>query len=385
MKLSNYVFNNLSQKRVRTILSVVGIALSLTSSVVMALLTDYYSSLTSTFFRPFPEYDQVVERGTSYIQLIPTGSSISLDFQTELDSTFQEHTIPLLIVPNSEDLLSFYNNYIFGVPISQQKELFKSLSLQQGRWPQNSDEIIVGNKYLDMKNMEVLNHNFTIVGVFFPQYSYLDRIIIVDHTKLEQLSNNVGKTSIIFISKAIEANSDKISFFEKDYPEIDVLTTSEIEELHGQIGTFMNNLTQVLSVFTAGASIIFVFSLEVMNLFSRKADFDILRVLGSSSGLILKTIIMENMILLGLGIVIGVPASVGIFSILYAFIIVKVNTEAQFFSSFSKGFRFIFNPFHWELFLQNILIISSAVFGFALLISLIGMHRYQLSQLKQKY
>lgn len=385
MKLKNYAFNNISQKRVRTILSVLGIALSLTSSIVMALLTDYYSARTSVFFKPFPEYVQVVEEGTNFIQLIPSGSTLDLNLQTDLELSFQEDAIPLLIVPNNEDLLSFYNNYIFGVPIAQQKNLFKSLSLQQGRWPQNSDEIVVGSEFSGLEKLEIFNYTFTIVGVFFEQFSYFDRIIIVDHFKLENLTNNQGKTSVFFITKEIEHYPAQIAQFEEAHSDIDILTTSEIKELHGQIGTFMNNLTQVLTVFTAGASIIFVFSLEVMNIISKKKDFDILRILGSKSEFILKAVVLENIILLALGLIVGILASIGIFSALYAFIIVKVNQDAYFLASLGKGFQFIFNPFHWELFLQNILIISGAVMGFSTIISLIGMHRFEISHLKQKY
>lgn len=385
MKLKNYAFNNISQKRVRTILSVLGIALSLTSSIVMALLTDYYSARTSVFFKPFPEYVQVVEEGTNFIQLIPSGSTLDLNLQTDLELSFQEDAIPLLIVPNNEDLLSFYNNYIFGVPIAQQKNLFKSLSLQQGRWPQNSDEIVVGSEFSGLEKLEIFNYTFTIVGVFFEQFSYFDRIIIVDHFKLENLTNNQGKTSVFFITKEIEHYPAQIAQFEEAHSDIDILTTSEIKELHGQIGTFMNNLTQVLTVFTAGASIIFVFSLEVMNMISKKKDFDILRILGSKSEFILKAVVLENIILLALGLIVGILASIGIFSALYAFIIVKVNQDAYFLASLGKGFQFIFNPFHWELFLQNILIISGAVMGFSTIISLIGMHRFEISHLKQKY
>lgn len=107
MKFNQYIFNNLTQKKVRTILCIIGIATSLVSSTVMALLTDYYSSRTSTFFRPFPEFDEVLERGTNFIQLIPVGSTIDLEVKSDLDTYFNIDSIPLLIVPNNKDLLSF--------------------------------------------------------------------------------------------------------------------------------------------------------------------------------------------------------------------------------------------------------------------------------------
>lgn len=351
----------------------------------MALLTDYYSSRTSTFFRPFPEFDEVLERGTNFIQLIPVGSTIDLEVKSDLDTYFNIDSIPLLIVPNNKDLLSFYNNYIYGVPFLQQQILFQSIYLQMGRWPQNSNEIVVGNEYLDKKELTLFNHTFPIVGVISKQYSYLDRIIIMDHSILEQKTGNLGKTTVIFIPSFLEKNISKIDKFELENSHIDILTSSEMEALHGQIGDFMNNLVNVLSVFTAGASIIFVFSLELMNIFSRKKDFDIFRILGAKTKTIFQTVVIENFILLISGLIIGIPVSILSFSLLYSYLILNVNQSTTFFTGFSKGWNYIFHPFQWDLFIENILIISIANIGFALIISLIGLRQYKLSELKQKY
>ncbi|WP_457559319.1 FtsX-like permease family protein [Candidatus Harpocratesius sp.] len=385
MKFSQYIFNNLTQKKIRTLLCVIGIATSLVSSTVMALLTDYYSSRTSTFFQPFPEFDEVLERGTNFIQFIPVGSTIDLDVKSELDLYFNIDSIPLLIVPNNEDLLSLYNNYIYGVPFLQQQSLFHKIYLQMGRWPQNSNEIVVGNEYLDKRELTLFNHTFPVVGVISKQYSYLDRIIIMDHTILEQKTGNYGKTTVIFIPSSLEKNISKINKFEMDNSHIDVLTSSEIEALHGQIGDFMDNLVNVLSVFTAGASIIFVFSLELMNIFSRKKDFDIFRILGAKTNTIFQTVIIENLILLISGLIVGIPVSILSFSLLYSYIVLKVNHNATFFKGFAKGWNFIFHPFQWDLFIENILLICIANISFALIISLIGLRQYKLSELKQKY
>ncbi|MHA1619398.1 MAG: ABC transporter permease [Promethearchaeota archaeon] len=385
MKLIQYIRNNLTQKKVRTILVVIGISMSLVSTIVMALMTDYYSDISTDFFLPFEDYNQVLERGTNFIQLLPTGSNIDLDIKDELDEHFGVESIPMLILSNSEDLISFYNNYIFGIPFGQMPRLFQRIHLQEGRWPQESQEVIVGDNLKNATEVIVMNQTFNIVGVLNTRFSYLDRIILLDHTELGQLSGKHNRTTILFIPKDVENTPDLITTFENQFEAIDIMTSEEFDELRGEIGVYMDNMVNVLSVFTSTSAIVFVFSLELLNILSRKKDFEILQILGTSQVSIFALVVLESILLLFLGIFIGIPASFFIYGILYSILITTVNSEATFFSSMAVGLQRISHPFPFEIFGKFILIIGIANIIFAFFIALLGLHKFNISHLKQKY
>ncbi|MHA1612394.1 MAG: ABC transporter permease [Promethearchaeota archaeon] len=385
MKLIQYIRNNLTQKKVRTILVVIGISMSLVSTIVMALMTDYYSDISTDFFLPFEDYNQVLERGTNFIQLLPTGSNIDLDIKDELDEHFGVESIPMLILSNSEDLISFYNNYIFGIPFGQMPRLFQRIHLQEGRWPQESQEVIVGDNLKNATEVIVMNQTFNIVGVLNTRFSYLDRIILLDHTELGQLSGKHNRTTILFIPKDVENTPDLITTFENQFEAIDIMTSEEFDELRGEIGVYMDNMVNVLSVFTSTSAIVFVFSLELLNILSRKKDFEILQILGTSQVSIFALVVLESILLLFLGIFIGIPASFFIYGILYSILITTVNSEATFFSSMAVGLQRISHPFPFEIFAKFILIIGIANIIFAFFIALLGLHKFNISHLKQKY
>lgn len=369
----------------RTILCVIGISASLVSTIVMALLTDYYSNKSTTFFTPFQEYDQVLERGTNFVQVVPIGSSIDKNVTLAIEPHFGVEGIPMLIVPNNDDLLSFYNTYIFGIPQDKLPDLLSEIDLQQGEWPDTSNEVVVGSEYANMTSMEILNHTYTVVGVLNVQFSYLDRLIILDHVELESISGKIGRTTVIFIPKVIEEDLESISSFEDAYPNIDIMTNQEFDDLRGQIGGFMDNLVNVLSVFTSASAIIFVFSLELLNIFSRKKDFEVLQILGATQVSIFGIVVLESIFLLLFGILIGIPASFIIYSVLFSILLMTVNPEALFFPTLSNTVRQLTKHFPFDLFGRYTLIITIANILFAFVIALVGLHKFQISNLKQKY
>ncbi|MHA1673365.1 MAG: FtsX-like permease family protein [Promethearchaeota archaeon] len=359
--------------------------MSLISTIVMALMTDYYSDISTEFFVPFEDYNQVLERGTNFVQILPVGSNIGLDLKDELDDHFSIESIPMMIVTNSDDLLSFYNNYIFGIPINQQSQLFQRIRLQEGRWPQNSQEVVVGDNMGNYTNIAVFNQTFNIVGVLNTQFSYLDRIILVDHAKLELLSGIHNRTTVLFIPDDVENFPELIESFEAQFDTIDIMTSEDFDILRGEIGGFMENMVNVLSVFTSASAIVFVFSIELLNILSRKKDFEILQILGTPQISIFALVVLESLFLLVIGIIIGIPASFLIYGALYSILINTVNSEASFFPAMANGLQRISHPFPFEIYGKFILIIGIANLLFAFFIALLGLHKFNISHLKQKY
>ena len=129
MKLQSYIINNLTIKKGRTILMVLGVILACNGMIVVNSMTEKYSRISSAFFTPFSDYDQIVERGTDYIQLLPISSLIDQNNQIEIEEIFSVNTIPSLLISNSIDIASFYSSYIMGLNLGDMSILLDKMQL----------------------------------------------------------------------------------------------------------------------------------------------------------------------------------------------------------------------------------------------------------------
>ena len=127
MKLRSYVINNLTLKKGRTILMIIGIILACNGIIVVKLMTERYSRISSSFFTPFSEYNQIIERGTDYVQLLPISSSIDQNKQAEIEEIFNVDTIPSLLVSNNMEITSFKASYIMGVNLEEMSILLENM------------------------------------------------------------------------------------------------------------------------------------------------------------------------------------------------------------------------------------------------------------------
>ena len=317
MKLRSYIINNLTKKKGRTILMVIGIILACNGMIVINLMTEKYSRISSSFFTPFSDYDQIVERGTDYVQLLPISSSIDQNYQIEIEEIFNVSTIPCLLISNNMELTSFSPSYIIGLNLEDMSILLDKMELDSGSWPENKNQIIVGNSWVDEGNMTFFNETFQITGSTAPTYSILDKMIYVDLSKLQNLTGLPNQLSVIFIPNEVEEQNLLIEDFETEFPQLDLLTIEEMDDIKGGLSSYINNISFVLSSFSTISALIFIFSIETINVYSKKKDFDLFVILGTPKKKIIGLLLSESIFLISFGLVLGLPLSILSFSLIW--------------------------------------------------------------------
>ncbi|MHA1562920.1 MAG: FtsX-like permease family protein [Promethearchaeota archaeon] len=317
MKLRSYIINNLTKKKGRTILMILGIILACNGMIVVNLMTEKYSRISSVFFTPFSDYDQIVERGTDYIQLLPISSSIDQNKQTEIEEIFNTNTIPCLLISNNVEITSFKASYTMGLNIGDMPILLDKMQLGSGFWPENSKQIIVGNYWANDGNLTLFNETFQISGSMVPSYTILDKMIYVDLGELQNITGLPNRLSVIFIPNEIEKQPTLIEEFETEIPQLDLLTVQEMDDIKGGLSSYINNISLVLSSFSTISALIFIFSIETMNVFSKKKDFDLFVILGTPKKKIIGLLLSESILLISLGLILGLPLSFFSFSLIW--------------------------------------------------------------------
>ena len=384
MKLRSYIINNLTKKKGRTILMILGIILACNGMIVMNLMTEKYSRISSVFFTPFSDYDQIVERGTDYIQLLPISSSIDQNKQTDIEEIFDVSTIPCLLISNNMEITSFKASYTMGLNIEDMPTLLDKMQIGSGFWPENSKQIIVGDYWANDGNLTLFNETFQISGSIIPSYTILDKMIYIDLGELQYLTGLPNQLSVIFIPNEVEEQATLIEEFETGFPQLDLLTVKEMDDIKGGLSNYINNISLVLSSFSTISALIFIFSIETINVYSKKKDFDLFVILGTPKKKILGLLLSESIFLITLGLVLGLPLSILSFSLIWTKITQSLGSN-NFITTFMRVFQILINTLPIKIFLSTSLIIILFGLAFTIIPALIALKKYNLGDIKQKY
>ena len=381
MKLQSYMINNLTNKKGRTILMVLGIIFACSGMVVINLMTEKYSRISSAFFTPFDDYDQIVERGTDYIQLLPISSSIDQSKQIEIEEKLDVDSIPSLLISNIIEITSFKT---MGINLEDMPILLDKMQLKSGFWPNNSKQIIVGDYWGNYGNLTLYNETFQIAGSIAPSYSFLDQMIYIDLLKLQNLTGLPNQVSVIFIPNEIEEQNALIEEFESEFPQLDLLTVNEMDDIKGGLSSYINNISIVLSSFSTISALIFMFSVETINVYSKKKDFDIMVILGTPKKNILGLLVIESIFLSVIGLILGLPFSLFIFSLIWSKILQSLG-RSNFNAIFINETQILLNTFPLKILISASLFIILFGLAFTIIPALINLKKYNLGDIKQKY
>ncbi len=385
MKLTSYLWNNIGQKRGRTIFYLVGIIISILSASTMQLLIGYYEELTHQFFEPYQDYDQIVEKGTNYFQFFPISSRIPQSLEETIEAKLQIDAIPSLYVSRKDAVFNIDVTFFIGMRIADVSILWGDLGLASGRWPASPYECVVGFDKYNGTQFEYYNSTFSVVGVISQQFSYLDKIFLTDLNTLQKLTGNENYVNNFYIPKIVEENPSLIEDFEAEFPNLDFLTQEELGEISVQVDQFSGRMAQVLIFFTALSAMVFIFSLNLLSIHNRKKDFDIFYILGAKKKRIVFLLWTENLILLLCGALIAIPLSFLTYGILFSYMATSAKNTTNYFEFFKLSYTRISRDFPTQDYFGTIGIITVINLLLTGVVMMIALRNYDIGKLKEKF
>ncbi|WP_371804987.1 ABC transporter permease [Candidatus Lokiarchaeum ossiferum] len=332
--LRDFIFQNLKQKRSRTIMCILGIVLSTMTVMVITMTSERYQQTASGFFTPFNAYSQIIEKGANYFQFLPAGSFLEAEYQAEIEDFFQEETIPALIVSYDESVSSFEYNYILGTNLSDISTLWEKTGLSVGKWPNSIHEVVVGSSVeFSDDQIYIQNKTFHVSGILSSSSSFMDGIIVCDLLTLQTSYNYTDRVSLFFISNQVQ-NDEVVQEFETQFPQLNFLTTEEQDEIKGSMGNFYTDIIELFTFFAIITALVFVFAIETMNVLSRKKDIAVLLLMGTPKMMLMKLLWIEIALITIIGLIIGVPLSLIAYISIFAFIQVQIGSRDNFATAF---------------------------------------------------
>ena len=307
--LNKLIFANLGHRPIRTLLSVLAIAVEVT--MILTLVGVSYGTLDGTANRARGVGADILFRppGSSAIGLssAPMSDKLPKLLMQEPHVTFAMGT---MVQP-----LSGFDT-INGVDLEEFRRLNGGFHYLQGGPPVNDDDMVVDEFYARQKHLhvgdtvELINHTWKISGI--SESGKLARLC-VKLPVLQALTGNPGHLSQIFIKLDDPGRAQEVvDALRLKYPGYQIYTMEEFTSLLSinSVGLLRNFIGVVIGIAVVVGFIV-VFMAMYTAVLERTREIGILKAVGGSSALILNILFRETLVLALLGSVLGIVLTYG--------------------------------------------------------------------------
>jgi putative ABC transport system permease protein len=307
--LNKLIFANLGHRPVRTLLSVLAIAVEVT--MILTLVGVSYGTLDGTAQRARGVGADILFRppGSSAIALssAPMSEKIPALLMQEPHVTFAMGT---MVQP-----LSGFDS-ITGLDLDDFTKLNGGFHYLQGGPLINDNDLIVDEYYAKQKHLEVgsvvnlVNHDWKLAGIY--EGGKLARICVKLHV-LQESTGNPGHLSQIYMRVDDPAKAQTVvDALRTKYTGYQIYTMEEFTSLLSinSVGMLKSFIGVVIGVAVIVGFIV-VFMAMYTAVLERTREIGILKAVGGSSGLILNILFRETLLLALLGSVLGIVLTYG--------------------------------------------------------------------------
>jgi putative ABC transport system permease protein len=307
--LNKLIFANLGHRPVRTLLSVLAIAVEVT--MILTLVGVSYGTLDGTAERA---------RGVGAdILFRPPGSSViglsSAPMSDKLPALLMREPHVVFAMGTMVQPLSGFDT-INGLDLDDFRKLNGGFRFLQGGPLVSDDDVIVDEFYAQQKHLhvgdtiELINHTWKVSGIF--QSGKLARIC-VKLPVLQALTGNPGHISQVYIKLDNPARAQEVvDALRLKYAGYQIYTMEYFTSLLSinSVGLLKNFIGVVIGVAVVVGFIV-VFMAMYTAVLERTREIGILKAVGGSSGLILKILFRETLLLALLGSALGIALTYG--------------------------------------------------------------------------
>ncbi|KCZ72776.1 ABC-type transport system, involved in lipoprotein release, permease component [Candidatus Methanoperedens nitroreducens] len=317
------ILKNITQRKLRTGLTVFGIALGIFAVIVMGGMSEHFN-LT---------FDRSISLTADKIRVLPEGGlfGASLNESKVRDVKRVPGVLDaygVLQAPlDPENIAFFGGNVILGIPPEKQQLTMKDTGLSQGRFLTAGDNYraVIGSSVarefnlnagdeLEIKSKRVQRtasvtraRNFTVVGIMEYTGSFFDNSVLIPLSTAQRFYGRTGTVSFIFAVP--DSSTDTEDLAKRIELNVERVTTFSPEELRRQIEqsliifSLITISAAVLAAIIGGLS---VMNTMLMSVSERTKEFGLMKALGAETKDILFITVGEAALMGILGGIIGI-------------------------------------------------------------------------------
>ena len=316
------ILKNFNQRKLRTGLTIFGIALGIFAVMVMGGMSEHFSMTV----------DRSISLTADKIRVLPDvglfGASLNASKANEVKRIPGiSDAYGLLQVPLDPDSLGFTGDVVIGIPPEKMEPALKDTKLTEGRSLVSGDnyravlgssvarefnlrtggEIEIRTKKLERARPITNIRNFTVVGVMEYTGSFFDSSVIIPLDTAQKLYNRGDTVSFILAVPDPDVNAEEVSKrIELNVEKVKTFSPAELKKQIEQsliIFTLITISAAVLAAIIGGLS---VMNTMLMSVSERTKEFGLMKALGADTSDILFMTMGEAALMGILGGIIGI-------------------------------------------------------------------------------
>lgn len=313
VSFSVLVLRNLFRQRLRTLLTVLGISIGITTVVALGAITSGLKVTMGDLVRGGGADFMIAQAGASDLSFSAVSQRDVQAIATRPDVSRATGMLIELADVGSNPYFMIFGYEPASLPA-------QGLDLVSGRLPSGADDVLLGAdaaRTLDAPvGSEVVldRHTFRVVGVYRGDDKLHDVSAIAVLSTVQELASRPDVVTGVFVAVAPGADPTAVAdAIERDLPHLaaiqDVQDYAEVD----QGVEIMDALTLAISLLAVAIGAIGVMNTMVMSVFERTREIGVLRAVGWRGSRIIRMIVAESLVLCilaaAVGVAVGVAAS----------------------------------------------------------------------------
>ncbi len=305
---------NLVQDKTRFLLSVTGVALAVMLILILSgFLNGMYRQI-SAYLDHTPGSIVVAQDGVR--NLLGATSLLPPDMEAPVRTRGAAQVVPIL---SQFVILDLHDKKVPAYLVGYEPKTGGGpWQLVAGREPRNDKEAIFDRVLAQRHNLtlgdtiEILDRDFTIVGLSDGTASWMTSFVFVRKTGLETLLRAPGATSFLLVTPSERVGDEELRRRLSDLSSLEVTPKSNViaNDLNLYGGVFSGPIRLMVAIaFLVGTLVVglVIYTATI----ERQREYGVLKAIGARNGLLYRTVTIQALIASSLGSILGVALAFG--------------------------------------------------------------------------
>lgn len=333
---------NIWQRRARTILTIICIAvciqlfivLSTATSFMNRQFTDSMGKMGGQMYVKTPS-----PMSANNAEFPPISSSLSMEKAGQillLSGVDRSKSAPILMIGLVPSLYQSGPPQVIavGVPEGSESAFYLDAKIKEGSGKFSAkDEVILGPyaagyyKVNAGEKLSLMNSELQVIGVTEPSGSMIiDGMVMMPLSTAQEIFNRPSVTTVLLAAEKLEDSEKLAAAVTSNFPGLEVMTQKEmlkaIETMMSTTRTFMG-MINITMLIVAGVVTLMVMIISVAE---RTKEIGMLRAIGAKRSTILKMVMEEALLICGIGSVLGVLMSFLLMRLMFGGVLLAWDT-----------------------------------------------------------
>ena len=315
MTFAGLIFKNLSRQRMRTVLTVLGISVGITTVVALGTVTAGLRASSSAFIHAGNADLLVVQEGASDLSFSTLDETVGTKIAARPD-VGRATPVFLHVADTPENPFFFLLGYDPEAIASEPLEMLEGTRLSPGA----SDELMLGKESaqkLDLgagETIELEGRTFRVVGVYAAGDDWRDAGAIAPLDTVQQIARKPNVVTAIHVTAAAGVDPRRVADgIEQALPEAATISSTDEYGKVDQGFEVLDATNLAISLLAVGIGTIGVMNTMIMSVFERTREIGILRAVGWTGFRVVRMVVIESaflcLIAAFFGVALGLLAS----------------------------------------------------------------------------